>query len=99
VRYYFDTSALVRYYHIEPGSAKVDALIREPNSTHLLSRLTVLETQSAFALNVRTGEITNADFVLLTKRLKADIALRRLLVVRVLRRQYDRAEHCSPNMA
>jgi len=52
----------------------------------------VLETQSAFALKVRTGEIAAADFDLLRKRLKADIAARRLLVTRVLRRHFDRAE-------
>lgn len=92
MRYYFDTSALVRYYHAEPGSAEVETIIREGGATHLLSWLTVLETQSAFALKVRTGEITDSDFLLLRKRLKADISQRRLLVTRVLRRHFDRAE-------
>lgn len=92
MRYYFDTSTLVRYYHTEPGSTKVESLIREPGAIHVLSWLTVLETQSAFAQKVRTGEIAEADFLLLRKRLKADIAQRRLLVTRVLRRHFDRAE-------
>jgi predicted nucleic acid-binding protein len=92
VRYYFDTSALCRYYHAEPGSPKVESIINESGSTNVLSWLTVLETQSAFALKVRTGEITAADFDVLRKRLKTDIAARRLLVTRVLRRHFDRAE-------
>jgi predicted nucleic acid-binding protein len=92
VRYYFDTSALVRYYHAEPGSPEVEAIIQEAGATHVLSWLTVLETQSAFALKVRTGDITDSDFLLLLKRLKTDIAQRRLLVTRVLRRHFDRAE-------
>ena len=92
MRYYFDTSALCRYYHREPGSPQVESIINEPGSTSVLSWLTVLETQSAFALKVRTGEIAAADFDLLRKRLKADIAARRLLVTRVLRRHFDRAE-------
>jgi predicted nucleic acid-binding protein len=92
VRYYFDTSALCRYYHAEPGSPKVESIIQEPRSTHVLSWLTILETQSAFALKVRTGEIVEADFAALVKRLRADIAARRFLVTRVLRRHFDCAE-------
>jgi len=92
VRYYFDTSALCRYYRTEPGTPKVESLIQEASATHILSWLTVLETQSAFALKVRTGEIVDADFSVLVKRLKADIATRRFLVTRVLRRHFDRAE-------
>jgi hypothetical protein len=70
----------------------VERIIHEPGATHVLSWLTVLETQSAFALKVRTGEINESDFQLLRKHLKADIAQRRLLITRVLRRHFDRAE-------
>jgi hypothetical protein len=52
----------------------------------------MLETQSAFAMKVRTGEISKPDFLQLCKRFKTDIANRRFLVVRVLRRHFDRAE-------
>jgi predicted nucleic acid-binding protein len=70
----------------------VESVINDPASTNVLSWLTVVETQSAFALKVRTGEITADDFDLLRKRLKTDVAARRLLVTRVLRRHFDRAE-------
>jgi predicted nucleic acid-binding protein len=92
LRYYFDTSALVRYYHPELGSDQVERIILEPGATHLLSWLTVVETHSAFALKARIGEITAADVGLLRTRLKTHIAERRFLVNRVLRRHYDRAE-------
>lgn len=52
----------------------------------------MLETQSAFALKVRTGEITEANLAKLRSRLLDDIEQRRLLVVRVLRRHYDHAD-------
>jgi predicted nucleic acid-binding protein len=92
LRYYFDTSALVRYYHPELGSDQVERIIQEQGATHILSWLTVVETHSAFALKVRIGEITAADVGLLRTRLKTQIAERRFLVNRVLRRHYDGAE-------
>ena len=52
----------------------------------------MLETHSAFALKVRTGEITEPKLAALRACLRADISQQRLLVVRVLRRHYDRAE-------
>jgi predicted nucleic acid-binding protein len=88
---YFDTSALCRLYHREPGSDVVDRLLNEPGSQHLVSWLTMLETQSALAQKVRTGDITARKFQMLGKRLKADIARRRLLAVRMLRRYFDEA--------
>jgi predicted nucleic acid-binding protein len=99
VRIYFDTSALCRYYHTEPGSLAVEQLVADVGNTHYVSWLTVLEAQSAFAMKVRTGEITAADWTLLRKRLKADIVTRRWLVVRVLRRHFDRAENLLATFA
>lgn len=92
MRYYFDTSALVRYYRPEIGSDQVERIIQEPGATHVLSWLTVVETQSAFAQKARIGDITAADVGLLRTRLKTHIAERRFLVNRVLRRHFDRAE-------
>lgn len=92
MRYYFDTSALVRYYHPEPGTDQVERLIEEPGATQVISWLTAVETQSAFAQKARTGEITASDLGLLRTRLKTHIAERRFLVNRVLRRHFDGAE-------
>jgi predicted nucleic acid-binding protein len=92
VNYYFDTSALCRYYHVEAGTPLVEQIINDPQNRSLISWLTVVETQSAFAHKVRTQEISATSFAQLSQRLKADIHARRLQVVRMLRRHYDRAE-------
>lgn len=92
MNYYYDTSALCRNYHPEAGSDKVEQLLKDSNSRHVISRITFLELQSAFALKVRTGEISADDFTLLRRRFRADVNRRTLKVVRLLRRHYDRAE-------
>jgi predicted nucleic acid-binding protein len=92
VRYYFDTSALCRYYHPEPGSVEVDRIVNEPGALHILSWLTAMEVQSAFAVKVRTGLIDAVEFSNLRKRVRTDIAAKRFVVVRVLRRHYSVAE-------
>lgn len=73
MRYYYDTSALCRRYHAEPGSDRVDALLDDASSRHVISRLTLVECQSALALKVRTGQIHSSDFVVLRQRLRADV--------------------------
>ena len=50
-----DTSAAVKHYHTEVGTAKVDALLAVTGSRHFLSVLGVVELHSAFARRVRTG--------------------------------------------
>ena len=60
--YYFDTSALVKHYHMEAGTDAVDRLIAEPGARLAIVRLTLVETVSVFALKVRTGEFDAAEF-------------------------------------
>jgi PIN domain nuclease of toxin-antitoxin system len=55
-RYFFDSSALAKLYQAETGSAKVEAVFREPNRSIIISRLTVVEISSIFARRVRMGE-------------------------------------------
>jgi uncharacterized protein len=56
-RYFFDTSALVKHYHTELGSPKVDLILGESGSEYFIARLTLAEAPSVFAKKVRTGEI------------------------------------------
>ena len=56
-RYFFDTSAFVKFYHAEVGTLKVSAIFSEPGREVRISNLGLLEVQSAFALKVRTGVI------------------------------------------
>ena len=90
--FYYDTRALCRNYHSEVGSDRVASLLATAGSRHVISRVTHLEIQSAFALKVRTKELSEADFDLLRRKFLSDIHPRRLAVVRLVRRHFDRAE-------
>jgi len=46
---FIDTSALVKYYHPEEGTQEVTQIIEEPMSRHYISRLSLVETVSAWA--------------------------------------------------
>ena len=60
-RYFFDTSALVKHYHAEAGTVAVDRIIGGAGVELLIARLTLVETISAFAIKVRTGEFDAAE--------------------------------------
>jgi hypothetical protein len=80
--YFHDTSALVKRYHLELGSSKIADILADPDSSHLISRLGLVEAISAFALKVREGHIQPADFLTYRKRLFADVRKRILNVAR-----------------
>jgi hypothetical protein len=56
---FLDTSALVKYYHREEGTQEVTRIIEEPDSRHSISRLSLVETVSAFAVKFRTETSTS----------------------------------------
>jgi predicted nucleic acid-binding protein len=66
--YFLDSSALVKYYHTEVGSAEVIQLLQDPNARHVISRLITVEIVSAFALKTRTRELDESNFVPLLRR-------------------------------
>ncbi len=55
--YFFDTSALVKFYHAEDGTPTVAATFAEPGRKIRISALGFLETQSAFVRKVRAGAL------------------------------------------
>jgi hypothetical protein len=59
--YFFNSSALAKLYHPEAGTATVDQIVNATGATVRLSRLTVVELRSAFAIKVRTQSITRQD--------------------------------------
>jgi predicted nucleic acid-binding protein len=73
-RYFLDSSALVKRYHQESGSANVDALFNASGNRCFVSRLALVETQSAFARLVREGIVTPDDFHRVVSRLDGDVA-------------------------
>jgi predicted nucleic acid-binding protein len=59
--YFFDTSALLKRYHAEPGTDTVDAAFAAP-SIRIASDLGLIELISSLARRVRMQEITRQDF-------------------------------------
>ena len=91
-RYFFDSSALAKLYQSETGSAKVEALFREPNRSIIISRLTVLEINSVFARRTRMGDLTAVDATSLRNHFLNDIASGAFTVVAVTDGHYSEAE-------
>jgi predicted nucleic acid-binding protein len=89
--YFLDTSALVKHYHAELGSPKVDQILGEAGSASFIARLTLTEVPSVFAKKVRTGELIDADFGRLRLRFYADVRNRTLTPIRVLNGHFESA--------
>ena len=79
-RYFFDSSALAKAYHVETGTPKVLALLGDAASQFYISSLTVVEIQSVFSQKVRDGKIDEADYKLVKQRFAADIQGQRIIV-------------------
>ena len=80
-RYFFDSSALVKRYHVELGTPDVEQLMGKPGNRFFVSRLALVEVQSTWARLVREGTLTKADFDGLVARLEEDISVGLLAVV------------------
>jgi len=89
--YFFDTSALVKHYHGEPGSFQVDHILRESGAIFSIARLTLTEVSSVFAKKVRTGEIAESAFAGLRLRFFADVGDRVVIPTRILNAHFETA--------
>lgn len=78
---FFDTSALVKRYHDEPGSDAVDALL-ERDSVVVITSITAVEMVSAFRRNYNRGKLTATEMERLVSSFFAE-AVSEFLVVRV----------------
>lgn len=74
---------MAKLYRNELGTAFVDRIFSEPASQNLISRLTLVEMESVFALKVRTGEIDQQAVLIARRPLVADLGRSRLLVAAV----------------
>jgi predicted nucleic acid-binding protein len=90
--HFFDTSAAVKHYGAEVGTARVDSLLADAGSRHILSALGIVEVHSVFARLVRMGQITVADFHLVRGRFLADVAAGLWQVVQVTGTDFQRAQ-------
>lgn len=91
MRSLFDTSALVKYYHVEAGSPEILRLIQELDAHLFISRLTVIEVVSAFAIKVRTGDLDASDFQRLRRRFLNDLAQGRFRAIPLWQQHYQQA--------
>jgi predicted nucleic acid-binding protein len=89
--YFLDSSALAKVYHAEVGSAVVEELVLSSSAVLLISRLSVVEVQSAFAGKVRAGVISAGDAAGLRRRFLEDIANSLFRVVALTSDHYDQA--------
>ena len=71
--YFFDTSALVKFYHSEKGTERVSATFAQADRKIKISALGLVELYSAFAMKVRTGVIDRTTVTALRTRVLADI--------------------------
>jgi predicted nucleic acid-binding protein len=90
--HFFDTSAAVKHYRAELGTARVDNLLASAGARNFLSTLGAVEVHSVFARLVRVGQITAADFHLARGRFLADIASGLWQVVQVTGADFQRAQ-------
>jgi uncharacterized protein len=61
MKYYFDTSALLKFYHVEDGTDKVSDLIKTPGNIVYISELAKIEFVSALFRRLRCGELEKSD--------------------------------------
>src|SRR5258707_13298794 len=73
-RYFFDASALVKYYHAEAGTPRVNAIFSELGRRIRISSLGLIEMQSVFAMKVRSGILDRQVAAHCRARLMLDIA-------------------------
>lgn len=76
IAYFLDSSALVKRYIGETGSAWVQQ-ITDPQMGNSLfvARITWVEVMSAFARRQREGSLTNADFTQVKNEFRADSSI------------------------
>ena len=72
-RFFFDTSALIKLYHEEDGTAVLDQLLLDHQPVIVISDLSVIEMISALAKKVRTQAISEETFKKIVAAFEKDI--------------------------
>lgn len=90
--FYFDTSALAKRFHSEPGSGVVDAIFDEQKNRIFTSRLGEIELTSVAAIKVRTGAMSVADASEFIAAVGDSLDSQRIIVRRLLEEDYNRAQ-------
>lgn len=91
MRYFFDTSAIAKLFHVELGTPQVTSIFRQPDRQIIISRLTVVELFSVAALKFRTGEISKEARQSYVRQVIVTIALGEILVLASHDDDFDQA--------
>jgi predicted nucleic acid-binding protein len=90
--HFFDSSALVKLYHPEAGTPAVDQIVNAAGNLVRISRLTVAELTSAFAIKVRTQSISREDADVFLHQFRRDVASGKLEVFSIGEPEFAMAE-------
>lgn len=90
--YFLDSSALVKLYHPETGTPAVDQIANTAGNLIRISRLTVAELTSAFAIKVRTQSISREDANAFLHRFRRDITAGKLEAFSIGEPEFTAAE-------
>ena len=90
--YFFDSSALVKLYHAEAGTATVSQIVNITGNQIRVSRLTVAELTSAFAIKARTQSINREDADLFLRQFREDVTSGMLEVFSIGETEFALAE-------
>ena len=90
--YFFDSSALVKIYHPEVGTPTIDQIVNATDNVIRVSRLTVVELTSAFAIKVRTQSIKREDTDLFLRQFRGDIVSGKLEVFSMAESEFSMAD-------
>ena len=71
--YFFDTSALLKRYHQEPGSGKVDEIFSQQEGSFVIVSITIAELTSAFVRKFHQGIIKQATLKHVLSQFSQDI--------------------------
>jgi len=83
---------LVKAYHPEVGTPIVDQIVSATDNVVRVSRLTVVELTSAFAIKVRTHAIKREDAELFLRQFQEDIVSGKLEVFSVAESEFSMAD-------
>lgn len=90
--FFFDSSALVKLYHPEAGTTAVDQIVGTQGNLIRVSRLTVAELTSAFAIKVRTQSISREDADVFLRQFRGDVNRGKLEVFSIGESEFAMAE-------
>ena len=90
--YFLDSSALVKLYHSETGTSAVDRIASTAGNVIRISRLTIAELTSAFAIKVRTQSISREDGDAFLRQFRRDVTGGKLEVFSIGESEFTAAE-------